>query len=453
MDIFGPRLRLFLLFVIPVGALTQVPASIVLGRYSALEARPRAPGWWCWASWCSPVEPKPAALRIGARLMAPPAVIAHTALAKAIRDSDSVAPGGRAAPGLDSRGTSSMTLKTVRVPIGFEAPFRLAEEIVSRFFAERREDPAHGTIEIFGERYVLVRGAALSVEFFALVRHLFGPGREREAEAFARNILFDLAHAIGKSDARNLHAKMRLDDPLSKLSAGPVHFAYAGWASVDILPESISTPDDEYCLIYEHPDSFESAAWLSARGRPDFPVCIMNAGYSSGWCEESFGIQLVSSEVLCRARGDSCCRFLMAPPHRIEERLARYAAQRPELAQQLGGFEIPDFFARKRAEEELRRSHADLETRVRERTRGAGGGEPAIAARDLRARAGRGQAAPGAQAPGDRPTRRRRRPRLQQPDGRDPGTRGSLLERQVQEGSAQREDVGRSSRPPSAPPR
>ena len=38
MDVFGARLRLFLLYIVPVGALTQVPASLVLGHYSALEA-------------------------------------------------------------------------------------------------------------------------------------------------------------------------------------------------------------------------------------------------------------------------------------------------------------------------------------------------------------------------------------------------------------------------------
>ena len=38
MDVFGARMRLFLLYIVPVGALTQVPASLVLGHYSALEA-------------------------------------------------------------------------------------------------------------------------------------------------------------------------------------------------------------------------------------------------------------------------------------------------------------------------------------------------------------------------------------------------------------------------------
>lgn len=34
-DIFGAKVRAFLLYVVPVGALTQVPAELVLGRYSA----------------------------------------------------------------------------------------------------------------------------------------------------------------------------------------------------------------------------------------------------------------------------------------------------------------------------------------------------------------------------------------------------------------------------------
>src|SRR5262245_25659520 len=102
------------------------------------------------------------------------------------------------------------SMKTVRVPPDLEPLFAKAEETVGRFFREQRSDPEHGTIEIFGERYVLVRAAALSVEFFTLVEELYGPGREAEADEFARNILFDLAHAVGKSDAQNFCARMGL---------------------------------------------------------------------------------------------------------------------------------------------------------------------------------------------------------------------------------------------------
>lgn len=37
-DVFGARARAFLIYIVPVGALTQVPAAILLGDYSALEA-------------------------------------------------------------------------------------------------------------------------------------------------------------------------------------------------------------------------------------------------------------------------------------------------------------------------------------------------------------------------------------------------------------------------------
>ncbi|HXC18072.1 MAG TPA: ATP-binding protein [Holophagaceae bacterium] len=260
-------------------------------------------------------------------------------------------------------------LRTVAVPSQMEPLFRHAEEVVSRYFRERKDQPEQGTIEIFGQRYVLVRAASLSVEFFSLVRDLYGEGRESDADAFARNLLFDLAHAIGKADAKAFHVRMGLEDPVAKLSAGPVHFAHTGWAFVDISPESLPSPDENFYLLYDHPYSFESDAWVHAGKSLDTPVCIMNAGYSSGWCEESFGLPLASVEVLCKAKGDACCRFIMAPPSRLEARLRAYSEAQPELATRIKGAEIPDFFSRKRLEEELRLHRDELELRVEERTR------------------------------------------------------------------------------------
>ena len=263
-----------------------------------------------------------------------------------------------------------MGLNTVRVPPDQEPFFARAEEIVSQYFRDLRRDPAHGTIEIHGERYVLVRAAALSVEFFSLVEELYGPGREAEADEFARNILFDLAHAVGKSDAHSFCARTGVALPVERLAAGPVHFSHAGWAFVEILPESRPVAGDDYYLLYDHPYSFESDAWLRAGRRRENPVCIMNAGYSSGWCEDSFGLSLVAVEVLCRARGDDACRFIMAPPARIEAHLARFRAERGMAAgRPPTSTVIPDFFSRKRMEEELRHARDELERRVEERTR------------------------------------------------------------------------------------
>ncbi|HJW33238.1 MAG TPA: ATP-binding protein [Holophagaceae bacterium] len=245
--------------------------------------------------------------------------------------------------------------------------FLKAEEVVSGYFATMANRPEEGHLEIGGQRYLLVRAGSLSVEFFDLVAELYGMGREEEADAFARNLLFDLAHAMGRSDAKAFHAQLGLTDPVAKLSAGPVHFAHAGWALVDIHSDSKPSPDEDFFLHYDHPASFEAQAWQDSGRTRLRPACIMNSGYSSGWCQESFGLPLVATELLCRAKGDPCCRFIMAPPSRMEARLQAYQGLAGAPAPT--GIEIPDFFSRKRLEEELRRSKDELEHRVEERTR------------------------------------------------------------------------------------
>jgi signal transduction histidine kinase/predicted hydrocarbon binding protein len=251
--------------------------------------------------------------------------------------------------------------------------FVKAQEFVARYFSRRLENPERGTLSISGERYVLVRAASMSVEFFDLVTSLYQDKGPAQARGVASNLLFDMAHAIGRADARSFQQRMGLSDPIEKLSAGPIHFSFSGWAFVDIFPESHPTPDNDYFMVYDHPYSFESDAWLKQGRRSEFPVCVMNAGYSSGWCEESFGLPLVAAEIECQASGGRHCRFVMAPPSRIESHLARYASAsggRPgsRTALRGGSVSIPEFFRRKRMEDELRTSHESLERRVAERT-------------------------------------------------------------------------------------
>src|SRR6187455_962830 len=200
-------------------------------------------------------------------------------------------------------------LNTVRVPDKLVPLFEEAQKYVARYFAEQRADVEHGSLEIGGQRYVLVRAASMSVEFYDMVRRFYG--KEEEAHAVAHSLLFDIAHAMGMADAKVFVERMGVSDPIARLSAGPVHFAHAGWAFVDISPESNPSPDEDYYLLFDHPYSFESDSWLAAEKISDCPVCVMNAGYSSGWCEDSFGLSLVSVEILCRAKGDETCRFIM----------------------------------------------------------------------------------------------------------------------------------------------
>ncbi|MCX5782232.1 MAG: PAS domain S-box protein [Elusimicrobia bacterium] len=247
-------------------------------------------------------------------------------------------------------------LDTVKVPKQFEPIFEKAQEYVSKYFKERKEDPTKGTIEIFGQRYILVRAASMSVDFFDVVKELYKEQGEEAAINIARQLLFDIAHTIGKQDAKNFHNRMQLKDPIEKLSAGPIHFSYSGWAFVDIFPESRPSADENFYLIYDHPFSFESDAWEKKNKKSNFPVCVMNAGYSSGWCEESFGVTLVASEIMCKAKGDEVCRFIMAHPSKIEDYIREYLKKEPELAKKITAYEIPSFFKIKQIEEERRKA-------------------------------------------------------------------------------------------------
>ena len=236
---------------------------------------------------------------------------------------------------------------TVQAPDNIAPVFKTAEDVVGKYFKDLTFSPDKGTISIGSERYVLVRASSLSYEFFNSIAALYKNRSAGEAAAISKNFLFDIGHVLGREDAKRFHQKMKLKKPIEKLSAGPVHFAYAGWAFVKILPESNPLPNDNFYLKYEHPYSFEADSWISNKVKSKVPVCTMNAAYSSGWCSESFGLELTAVEVTCKAKGDKECSFIMAPPHKINSYLekeiqARKVNYKPE---------VPYFFERKKTEE------------------------------------------------------------------------------------------------------
>lgn len=250
---------------------------------------------------------------------------------------------------------------TVRVPHQFRQAFDKAEKLVGDYFKSLTFVPSKGSIEINKQRYVLVRASALSHEFLNSIKHLYSDRGEEEALNIGKNILFDMAHVLGLEDARNFHKKMKLKDPISRLSAGPVHFAYTGWAFVDILPESHPSPDENYFIKYNHPYSFEADSWIRDGKKSDTPVCIMNAGYSSGWCEACFGVPLTAVEITCRAKGDKHCTFIMAPPHKVDTYL-----QKTQPKKIRNKIDIPAFLERKKIEEKLESSIREKEFLIKE---------------------------------------------------------------------------------------
>ena len=146
--------------------------------------------------------------------------------------------------------------------------FAEAEEVVSRYFraAEGRSgarepsrSPASATCSCARRR-----SPSSSSRWSPT---LFGPGRENEAEEFARNILFDLAHAIGQARRAELP---RADGPRRPDRAplgrpGPLRARRLG---VRRHPPGVApVAGRDYVLLFDHPYSFESDAWLRAGKR------------------------------------------------------------------------------------------------------------------------------------------------------------------------------------------
>lgn len=200
----------------------------------------------------------------------------------------------------------------VRCPEAFAPLFLEAERNLASFFSTLEQRPDVGEIRISGERYILARAQTFSVQLRAILEQEYG-------RLAAEKIVYNLGRAAGTKDAEFFMERLGLPRGPTALSAGPIHFAHVGWAFVDIFPESKPTVDEDYYLVYDHPFSFEAHSYLEEGITAERPVCFMNAGYSSGWCQVAFGVELVAKEISCRARGDAQCIFVMAHPSRINE--------------------------------------------------------------------------------------------------------------------------------------
>ncbi len=203
--------------------------------------------------------------------------------------------------------------KYVECPEPFEPLFEKAEEIMVPQFAEREWNPERSAFLLSGERYVMYRAASMAVALKNQLDQVLG--------AASGVVIYKFGKACGSSDAKFYFEKLGITDPAVRLAMGPVGFALGGYAVVKILPESVPAPNEEFLLVYDHPNSYEAEAHLSTGKISDKPVDFLNAGYSAGWCSEAFGITLDAKEITCMAMGDEQCRFVMAPPSRLRERI------------------------------------------------------------------------------------------------------------------------------------
>lgn len=207
--------------------------------------------------------------------------------------------------------------KVVSCPEPFLPLFAEAEQLMGGFFGDMTREPEAGDIKISGVRYLLMRTESLAIELQQELKKTFG-------DAGARQIRYKIARACGMRDAEMFAQRLQIEDPAMRLALGPVHFAHVGWANVNLHPECAPAPNEDFFLAYDHPFSFEAQAHIDNGHESSRPVCDMNAGYSAGWCQSSFGIDLKAEEITCRAKGDDKCTFVMAHPRNFNRLLAEY---------------------------------------------------------------------------------------------------------------------------------
>lgn len=206
-----------------------------------------------------------------------------------------------------------------------------------------------GAITISDERFVMMRAESISFDFIKTVEQFYQSKNKIDAFQLSSSLLYDLSHVLGREDAKKMRQKMGITDGLELLTVGPMNFAFTGWAKVEFLEDCNPAADGSFFLKFIHHNSFEAEAWINKSETSAHPVCIWNAGYSSGWCAESMGIELTTVEIECKAMGHEHCLFIMAPPDKIEGYLEKEVKQRKIKHKPL----IPHLFYNQLKEEQL----------------------------------------------------------------------------------------------------
>lgn len=208
-------------------------------------------------------------------------------------------------------------LKAVGVPPDLVPVFEAAEERIKGFFDTIKAYPEKGRVEIGGTRFMWAQARGMALAFRETLTDIYG-------EKGAEQILYKFGHSLGSQEAKAFIERFKLKDPVEKLAAGPIYFAYTGWAFVEFLPSSRPAPNEDCIFTYNHPGSFEAEFYIADKKKADHPVCFINAGYSSGWTAESFALPLESREVTCQAQGDEHCTFVLTHRNKMLERLEKF---------------------------------------------------------------------------------------------------------------------------------
>eukprot|EP01114_Cavostelium_apophysatum_P016077 TRINITY_DN4514_c0_g1_i1.p1 TRINITY_DN4514_c0_g1~~TRINITY_DN4514_c0_g1_i1.p1 ORF type:complete len:1126 (-),score=268.47 TRINITY_DN4514_c0_g1_i1:44-3421(-) len=263
------------------------------------------------------------------------------------RDSPVSTPIGR--PRSNSRRSKNVRYHSIKVPRVVSQAFYEVERILDREFSQCCKQEEKGTIEIFGERYLLIRGNSLAKDFTGrmkenmltdpLVPKISTPGAqydfvEAKSAEFSGKVTFDIGYCIGKNDSEFFRNRMAGKSQMEIMAAGCIYLTYSGWASMEIRSNSSFDPN-EFFMHFKLSQSFEASSWLGnaahhRKGSSEaerfystpfvsYCVCKLIGGYMSGFATGVFGRTLVAVEATCKAKADGHCCFILASPDKIDE--------------------------------------------------------------------------------------------------------------------------------------
>lgn len=201
-------------------------------------------------------------------------------------------------------------MRAAEVPPELSSVFEKARESVKEYFDSLKSMPARGRVEVSRDRFILARTDSLSLVLRNVLTEIYG-------EHGSDQLLYAFGKAVGRTEARKFFDKFGLKDPLEKFGFGPTYFSFSGWAFVNLLYPTNPVADETFLLVFANQQSFEAEGFLSEGEKTQKAICHINAGYLTGWCEESFGIPLETRELFCSARGDALDLFLMAHRKKI----------------------------------------------------------------------------------------------------------------------------------------
>ena len=201
-------------------------------------------------------------------------------------------------------------MRAAEVPPEMLAVFERARETVQGYFADLATVPARGRVEVSKDRFILARTDSLSRVLRSVLADIYG---ERGSD----QLLYSFGRAVGRREAQSFFERFQLTEPMERFGFGPTYFSFSGWAFVNLLYPSHPVASEEFLLVFSIQNSFEAEGYVASRQMTDKPICHINAGYLTGWCEESFSIPLETRELFCSARGEGFDLFLMTHRKRI----------------------------------------------------------------------------------------------------------------------------------------